>query len=78
MTELRVFTFSPAFGLPTGGPFALKLLKWLDIAGIHYEQVIENDSGKGPNRKNPWIELNGKRIPDSEAIIDHLARLYGF
>lgn len=78
MSGLRVFTFSPAFDLPTGGPFALKLLKWLDIAGIPYEQVIEDDSGKGPNRKNPWIELDGERIPDSETIIEHLARLYRF
>lgn len=78
MSQLRVFTFFPAFGLPTGGPFALKVLKWLDIAGIEYEQVIENDSGKGPNKKNPWIELNGERIPDSEIIIETLARVHGF
>ena len=30
--DLKVFTFSPAWGLPTSGPFALKLLKWLDLA----------------------------------------------
>lgn len=78
MSQLRVFTFSPAFGLPTGGPFALKVLKWLDIGGIDYEQVIENDSGKGPNKKNPWIELKGERIPDSEVIIVMLSRVYGF
>jgi glutathione S-transferase len=78
MSQLRVFTFFPAFGLPTGGPFALKVLKWLEIGGIPYEQVIENNSGKGPNRKNPWVELDGERIPDSEIIIDRLSRLYGF
>ncbi|MDF1601901.1 glutathione S-transferase C-terminal domain-containing protein [Mesorhizobium sp. YIM 152430] len=78
MSQLRVFTFFPAFGLPTGGPFALKLLKWLDIGGIDYEQVIENDSGKGPNKKNPWVELDGERIPDSEIIIDRLTHVYGF
>jgi glutathione S-transferase len=78
MSALRVFTFSPAFGLPTGGPFALKLLKWLDIAGIAYEQVIEDDAGKGPNRKNPWIELDGRRIPDTEIIIDFLSERFGF
>lgn len=78
MSQLRVFTFFPAFGLPTGGPFALKVLKWLDIGGIKYEQVIENNSGKGPNKKNPWVELNGERIPDSEIIIETLARIYGF
>lgn len=78
MSRLRVFTFFPAFGLPTGGPFALKVLKWLDIGGIDYEQVIENDSSKGPNKKNPWIELDGERIPDSEIIIETLAGVYDF
>jgi glutathione S-transferase len=78
MSGLRVFTFSPAFGLPSGGPFALKLLKWLDIAGVPYEQVIEDDAGKGPNRKNPWIELDGRRIPDTEIIIEFLAGRFGF
>lgn len=78
MSELVVFTFSPAFGLPTSGPFALKLVKWLDAAGIPYRQVMEDDSGKGPKRKNPWIELDGERIPDTEVIIDLLGRRYGF
>jgi glutathione S-transferase len=78
MPDIVVFTFSPAFGLPTGGPFALKLLKWLDIAGIAYRQVIEDDSGKGPNKKNPWIELDGERVADSEIIIEMLAKRAGF
>ena len=30
MAELKVFTFSPAWGLRSSGPFAMKLLKWLD------------------------------------------------
>jgi len=34
MTNLRVFTFSPHWGLPFAGPFAIKLLAWLELAGI--------------------------------------------
>ena len=41
-STIRVFTFSPGWGLPTNGPFALKLLAWLELAGIPYEQVVEN------------------------------------
>jgi glutathione S-transferase len=78
MSDLTVFTFSPAFGLPTAGPFALKLLKWLEIAGIPFRQVHEDDSRKGPKKKNPWIELDGERIGDSEIIIDLLAAKYAF
>lgn len=78
MSELKVFTFSPAWGLPTSGPFALKLLKWLALAGLPYTQVIEQLSQKGPKGKNPWIELDGERIGDTEIIIDLLARRTGF
>jgi len=57
--DLKVFTFSPAWGLPTSGPFPLKLIKWLDLSGLPYRQVYEDNSMKGPKRKSPWIELDG-------------------
>jgi hypothetical protein len=31
MADLRVFTFSPDRGLPSAGPFAIKLLAWLEL-----------------------------------------------
>jgi len=76
--ELKVFTFSPAWGLPTSGPFALKLLKWLDLAGLPYTQVIEDLPQRGPKGKNPWIEIDGERMGDTELIIATLARRSGF
>ena len=77
MSELQVFTFAPAWGLPTTGPFALKLLAWLDHAGLPYRQVIENRPDKGPLGKSPWIEQGGLRMGDSDAIILHLAGVNG-
>ncbi len=53
MSTLRVFTFSPHWGLPSGGPSALKLMAWLKLAGIPYEQAIKDDPRKGPKGKNP-------------------------
>jgi hypothetical protein len=73
MDKLRVYTFMPGWGLPTTGPFALKLLAWLCAEGIDHEQVIENRSGKGPLGKSPWIERDGRRVGDSDAIIRALA-----
>jgi glutathione S-transferase len=78
MRGLRVFTFSADWGLRSTGPFALKLLKWLDLAGLDYQQVFENNPGKGPKGKNPWIELEGERIGDTEIIIAMLAGRAGF
>lgn len=78
MSGLTVFTFSADWGLPTTGPFALKLLKWLELAGIPFHQQFEDNPAKGPKGKNPWIELDGKRIGDTEIIIDLLAERSGF
>lgn len=74
MDTLRVFTFRADWGLPTTGPFALKLLAWLNLAGIAYQQVFEDNSARGPKGKSPWIEHAGERIGDSSAIIERLAR----
>lgn len=73
MSELRVFTFSSDWGLPTTGPFALKLLAWLRLHAVPYEQVFENNPRKGPRGKSPWVEYRGERIADSGAIIARLA-----
>jgi glutathione S-transferase len=77
MPALRVFTFSADWGLPAGGPFDLKLLAWLNLAGIPYEQVFQDDPRKGPKGKNPWIELEGERIGDTELIMDLLGKRFG-
>ena len=76
-SRLRVFTFSPAWGLPTGGPFGLKLEACLRMLGVDYERVFENDNRKGPKRKSPWIEDGDVRIGDTELILEHVARKYG-
>lgn len=78
MADLVVVTFSAGWGLPSQGPFALKLLKWLDLAGLAYVQRFEDLPQKGPKGKNPWIELDGERIGDTEVIIELLAKRSGF
>lgn len=69
---LRIFTFGPAHGLPTAGPFGLKLELALRMAGVPYERVIENDNRKGPKRKSPWIEQGDVRMGDTALILAHL------
>ncbi|MFB6351143.1 MAG: Tom37 metaxin N-terminal-like domain-containing protein, partial [Bradymonadaceae bacterium] len=74
MDSLRVFVFSPNFGLPTSGPFALKLECWLRMHQIDYERVYEDNPSKGPKGKNPWVEFDGERLGDTEIIIERLSR----
>ena len=77
MANIRVYTFSAMWeGLPAAGPFDLKLLSWFNLAGIPYEQAFQDDTRKGPKRKNPWIELDGERIGDTEIIIDLLSERF--
>jgi Glutathione S-transferase N-terminal domain len=62
--------------VPSIGPFALKLLAWLELARIPYEQVIEDNPRKGPKGKNAWIKFDDE-IGDTELIIELLSKRYG-
>ncbi len=76
-TPIKVFTFPPAFGLPTAGPFGLKLIACLSMLGVPFELVHEADARKGPKRKSPWIEDGDVRMGDTELILQHLERTRG-
>lgn len=77
MTPATIYGFSPAFGLPTSGPFALKLLCWCALNGVPYEFAVENNPAKGPLKKSPWAVIDGETVADSDAIIALLARRHG-
>jgi glutathione S-transferase len=74
---MRLFTFAPAWGLPTGGPFGLKLEMCLRMLGVPYECVYENDNRKGPKRKSPWVEDGDACVGDTEWILEHVHRTRG-
>jgi glutathione S-transferase len=76
-SSLRLYTFAPAFGLPTGGPFGLKLEACFRMLGVPYQRIFENDVRKGPKRKSPWIEEGAKKLGDTEIILEHVARTRG-
>ena len=57
VTPLRVFTFPPAWDLPTSGPFGLKLEACLRMLDVPYERVFEGDSRKGPKDTGEFAAL---------------------
>jgi glutathione S-transferase len=71
-----VYTFSSAWGapVPTVSPFGLKLLTWLKMNEVPYELRFEDNPGKGPKGKCPWVEIDGERIGDSQLVIERLAK----
>jgi glutathione S-transferase len=75
--ELRLCTFAPAWGLPTAGPFGLKLEACFRMLEVPYQRAFEGDVRKGPKRKSPWIEEGDLRLGDSELILEHVARTRG-
>lgn len=77
MAELIVHQIPSAWGLPSIGPFSLKLETYLRIVGIPYTAVFDATPFKGPKRKLPWIEHEGKTIGDSGFIIEYLEQRFG-
>jgi glutathione S-transferase len=74
---LRIHTFPAAFGLPTTGPFSLKLAMALRMAGVPYEMLADNDLSRSPKRKIPWIEAGEAGMADTALIMDWLKRTRG-
>jgi glutathione S-transferase len=76
---IRLFTFGSGWGIPfpTAAPFPLKLATWLRMTGLENQIVVENNPGKGPKKKSPWIEDGEVRMGDSELIIRYLREKHG-
>jgi glutathione S-transferase len=70
--SINIHTFPAGFGLPTTGPFSLKLAMALRLAGIRYSLVAGTDLTKSPKRKIPWIDVGGRSIADSALILSWL------
>jgi glutathione S-transferase len=77
MSEVLVHQIPSAWGLPSVGPFCLKLETYLRMTGIPYRTVVDATPFRGPKRKLPWIEHAGNRIGDSGFIIEYLERQFG-
>jgi glutathione S-transferase len=69
---LRMYTFAGANGLPTTGPFSLKLAMALRMANVPFEIHVETDLKKSPKRKIPWIERGDIKMADSALILSSL------
>src|SRR5262249_53127799 len=69
---IRIHTFPAGFGLPTTGPFSLKLAMALRMADLPYEILPDNDFGKSPKRKIPWIELGETGMADTALMMTWL------
>jgi len=77
MSLLLIHKIPAAWGLPSVGPFCLKLEVYLRMAGLPYESTVDATPFGAPKGKLPWLEHEGKKIADSGFIIDYLERRFG-
>jgi glutathione S-transferase len=68
---ITVYKFGPAFGLPDASPFVMKVETYLRMTGQKYETVTA-DVRKAPRKQLPFVDIDGKRIADSTAIVSVL------
>jgi glutathione S-transferase len=76
---ITLYGFKSMWGLPDISMFVAKVDMYLRMAGIRY--VLQPypffELGKAPKGKLPFIEDNGKRVPDSSFILEYLKATYG-
>ena len=75
---IKLYQFHPAWDLPNGSPFCLKLETYLRMVEIPYESVWTNNLNDAPQGKMPYINDNGTLITDSNFIIDYLKSAYDY
>ena len=74
---IKLYKFGPAFGLRETGPFVLKTMVYMKLAGIPFEEIVQGDPRKAPKKKIPYISDDGQEIGDSSLIIKHLKAKFG-
>ena len=73
---IKLYQFAPAWDVPNLSPFCLKVETFLKMAGLPYE-IVDAIPLQGPKGQLPFIEDNGKRIGDSQFIVEYLKKTYG-
>jgi Glutathione S-transferase N-terminal domain len=74
---IELHQFSPNWGLPNASPFCMKLETYLRMANLPHQVVYEDKMDKAPKGKMPYIVDQGKKLGDSNLIIEYLNETYG-
>jgi glutathione S-transferase len=76
---IRLYGFSPLWGLSDLSPFVMKVEVYLRLTKIPYETVPFSGEAffQAPKGKYPCIVDGNEKIADSNFIIDHLKKKYG-
>jgi len=74
---IKVYTFGPAWGLPTPSSFGLKLETYQRMANLPYAGEYVQRPMDSPKGTVPWIEDGDVLLTDSGFIVEYLKATYG-
>ena len=69
---LTLTTLGSAFGLQNVSPFCLKAEMLMTHLELNYDIEVEADPRKAPKGKLPFLITDGKKLADSELILEHI------
>ena len=69
---LTLYGYAGYAGLSDLSPFVAKLESWLHLAEVPYTKRL-GDSRKAPRKKLPFIAHQGRKITDSQRILEYFA-----
>jgi glutathione S-transferase len=72
---IELITLPAAFGMRNVSPFCLKIEMLLTALGLEFTIADISDPRKAPKGKLPFLVVDGKKIPDSELIVEYLDTL---
>ncbi|MEM7217334.1 MAG: glutathione S-transferase family protein [Pseudomonadota bacterium] len=75
--KLTLVTLGAAFGLQNVSPFCLKAEMLMSHLGIDYDIDVEPDPRKAPKGKLPYLVTDGRKLADSELIVEHIDEISG-
>ncbi len=75
---IKLYKFGQIGDVCDASPFCVKVEAYLRLAGLNYESLSNAQNlRKAPKGKLPYIEDNGKIVPDSSFILKYLKETYG-
>ena len=69
---LTLVTLGAAFGLQNVSPFCLKAEMLMTYLELDYDIDVQADPRKAPKGKLPYLIADGRKIADSELIVEYL------
>lgn len=73
---LILYSYPSLFGVADNNGYGLKVFAWLKLAGVPFVHEHLFDASQAPRAQLPYMDDDGEKIGDSEAILSHVRRKY--